>query len=71
MAQYGMHKNAKKIFFNDLYTITTPNSLGYFLALDIGKIKGYPLARLYPKVNRKYIGLLPIRGYPPPFSKDW
>ena len=44
------HKNAKKIFINDLYTIMKQNSLDYFLTLDIAKIKGHPLTCLYHNV---------------------
>ena len=47
MPQNAMHKKRKKIFFNDKYTNTKPNSLCNFLALDIAKIKGHPLACLY------------------------
>ena len=55
MAQNGTHKNEKKIFFNDQYTNTKPNSLCNFYAVDIAKIKGHPLARLYPIVTQSKI----------------
>ena len=48
VAQNGTHKNAKEIFFNDLYTNTKPKAPDTNLTPGIANIKGYPLALLYP-----------------------